>query len=300
MVRLGGRFLLAPIFSFSFHRVRITGRACQACPARRVRNAWVSTFYSKRVGDSSYPLYLYSMKQLPFLLLVLLAACKGSQKPIATEQEIKTQEGRIRIMEVWPEPNLKKMPDSMKPWVSIFRKAWADDQRYRMHNNMDYLRQHGPEQKRLDSINLAIVDSFFTHYGQWPYQKWAGFLAHHATGMVIQHAPLAKQEHYYPIMKKAYQDGEVGGETLAMLQDRINMRNKRLQLYGTQFNYVNNEQVLYPVADFDSLNARRKRMNLVPIENYYAMFKLKWDSAAYKKRLPELEKALGVVGMPVE
>jgi hypothetical protein len=240
------------------------------------------------------------MKQLPFLLLMFLVACKGSQPPVATDQEIKGQEARIRIREVWPEPNLKTMPDSMKAWVPIFRKVWADDQRYRMLTNMEYLRLHWPEQKRLDSINLHIVDSFFDRYGQWPYQKWAGFIAHKSTGMVIQHAPLAKQEHYYPMMKKAYQDGEVGGETLAMLQDRINLHNKRLQLYGSQFSYVNDTMVLYPVADVDSLNARRKRMNLVPIENYYAMFKLKWDFEAYKKRLPELEKALGVVGKPVE
>ena len=165
---------------------------------------------------------------------------------------------------------------------------------------MEYLRLHGSEQKRLDSINLAIVDSFFTLYGQWPYKKWAGFLAHKSTGMVIQHAPLAKQEQYYSIMKKAYQDGEVWGETLAMLQDRINIRNKRFQLYGTQFSYVNNQQVLYPVADVDSLAARRQRMGLIPIENYFTMFKLKWDLEAYKKSLPDLIRSLQVTGDPVE
>lgn len=230
----------------------------------------------------------------------MLFACRSTIRPSANDKQLNDHQGRIRIIEVMPELLLKKIPDSMKPWVPIFRKVWADDQRYRLQNNMEYLHLHGSEQKRLDSINLTIVDSFFTRYNRWPYKKWAGFLAEHATGLVIQHAPLAKQEHYYPIMKNAYQAGEVLGATLAMLQDRINVRNKRLQLYGTQFIYVDDKEVLYPVADVDSLDARRKRIGLIPIEGYFTMFKLKWDMEAYKKRLPELQKSLGVVGMPVE
>ncbi len=234
-------------------------------------------------------------------MLVLLAACKGSPRPVATAQEIKNQEGRIRIIEVLPEPCLKVMPDSMKHLVTIFRKVWADDQRYRMPSNMEYLRLHWPEQKKLDSINLTIVDSFFARYNRWPYKKWAGFLAQNATAMVIQHAPLPNQEHYYPIIKKAYQLGEVWGETLAPLQDRINLHNKRFQLYGSQlYEYPKNVYVLYPVADVDSLAARRKRMGMMPIENYLALFKLKWDLEAYKKSLPDLVKALQVNGEPVE
>lgn len=219
-----------------------------------------------------------------------------------TEEEIKMQEARIKMREILPEPYLKKMPDSMKHWVPIFRKVWADDQRYRMLTNMEYLSLHWPEQKRLDSINLAIVDSFFNRYGRWPYQKWAGFFAHRATGMIIQHAPLTKQEHYYPLIKKAYQDGEIGGETLAMLQDRINVRNKRFQLYGSQLcEYPKDEYVLYPVADVDSLDARRKRMGMISMDkNMELFFKLKWDLEAYKKSLPELVKALQVNGAPVE
>jgi hypothetical protein len=116
-----------------------------------------------------------------FYCSFFLTACKGSKPPVATDQEIKYQEGRIRIIEVCPEPFLKTMPDSMKDWVSIFRKVWADDQRYRMRNNMEYLQLHGPEQKRLDSINLAIVDSFFARYNKWPFKKWAGYLAQHAS-----------------------------------------------------------------------------------------------------------------------
>ena len=189
----------------------------------------------------------------------------------------------------------------MKHWVPIFRKVWADDQRYRMPSNMEYLRVHWPEQKKLDSINLVIVDSFFACYNKWPYKKWAGFLAQNATAMVIQHAPLAKQEHYYSIMKKAYEVGEMWGETLAPLQDRINLHNKRFQLYGSQlYEHPKNVYVLYPVADVDSLDARRKRMGMMPIEKYLALFKVKWDLEDYKKSLPELVKALQVNGAPVE
>jgi hypothetical protein len=240
------------------------------------------------------------MKQLPFLLILLLAACKSASQPKVTEQQIKDQAARIRVMEVFPELYLKTMPDSMKPWVPIFRKVNADDQRYRIDSNVAYMMLYKTEQKRLDSINLRIVDSFFTRYQRWPYEKWAGFLAQRATASVIQHAPLAKQEYYYPLMKKAYQAGEVVGWRFARLQDRINALNKRLQLYGTQFNYINNKQVLYPVADLDSLNARRQRMGLMSMEQHCKLFNLSWDFEAYKQQLPELQKTLGVYARPVE
>lgn len=102
-------------------------------------------------------------------------------------------------------------------------------------------------------------------------------------------------------MKKAYQIGEVWGETLAPLQDRINLHNKRFQLYGSQlYEYPKSVYLLYPVADVDSLDVRRKRMGMMPIENYLALFKIKWDLEAYKKALPDLVKALQVSGAPVE
>lgn len=199
-----------------------------------------------------------------------------------------------------PEPNLKTIPDSMKPWVSVFRQMWADDQRYRIINDMSYLLQNGVAQKQLDSINLHMVDSFFNRYNKWPDKNWVGLLGNRAVSLIIQHADLPYQEKYYPIVKRAWQDKQVAGETFAMLQDRINVKNKRLQLYGSQFCYVNNKQVLYPVANVDSLSIRRKQMGMVSIESYFAMFKLEWNLYTYKKSLPSLMSTLQVNGIPLE
>jgi hypothetical protein len=240
------------------------------------------------------------MKQLFYLCILLLAACKSARQPKVAEQRIKDHEARIRIMEVCPEFHIKSMPDSMKPWIPIFRKVLADDQRYRIDSDAAYTMKHRQQQMRLDAINLRIVDSFLTLYQRWPYQKWAGFLAQQAVGSVIQHAPLAKQEAYYPLVKKAYQVGEAEGSRLALLQDRINLRNNRPQLYGTQFRYINKQQVLYPVADVDSLDVRRRRMGLMSMERHCKLLNLPWDFEDYKKQLPELQKALGVSGLPVE
>lgn len=239
------------------------------------------------------------MKEWLFLLL-LFASCRSTGL-VTFEQQLKDHDARLVALAKMAESSLNVMPDSMKHWVPIFRKMLVNDQRYRLLNsNIGYTLRYAIEQNRLDSANIHIVDSFFNRYNRWPDKNWAGYLAHLTTSLILLHVDLKRQEHYYPLLKKAWQDGLVAGEGFAMLQDRINLYNKRPQVYGTQIKYYKNAKVLYPVADVDSLAERRKRVGLIPIEKYYADFNLTWDIGAYKKILPDLVKMYKVRGAPVE
>ena len=79
------------------------------------------------------------------------------------------------------------------------------------------------------------------------------------------------------------------------MEDRINMRNKRPQYYGTQVVYVGGKPVLYPVVSVDSIELYRKQLgNFIPLDKYLSSLHVDWNPAEYKKNLPALKEKLKV------
>jgi len=85
--------------------------------------------------------------------------------------------------------------------------------------------------------------------------------------LVVQHADLPVQQHYLPIIEKAVQEGEASGSSLALLQDRVLMREGRKTLYGTQLrrNEETGEWFLWPIENEEEVDARRAAMGMVPL-----------------------------------
>lgn len=52
--------------------------------------------------------------------------------------------------------------------------------------------------------------------------------------LVIQHADLVTQEKYLPMMREAVTKGNAKGSSLALLEDRVLIRNGKQQRYGSQ------------------------------------------------------------------
>ena len=112
--------------------------------------------------------------------------------------------------------------------------------------------------------------------------------ANSAIFLVIDHAEFAAQEKYYPVVKEKAEQGIIGKEDAATLQDRILMKKGEMQVYGTQTTRVviNGENInyLWPVKNPDQLDKLRKEVNLPPIAEYIAVFekqgiKLVWDKS---------------------
>ena len=144
---------------------------------------------------------------------------------------------------------------------------------------------------RLDAKNLAKVNNTVAKYG-WPSPQMIGFNGSFTMFLVIQHADLATQEKYLPIIRKAEKDGIILSSNLAILEDRVAMREGKRQLYGSQVttNKLTGTKYLYPIIDPDHVDERRKSMGLPPMDDYAKLMKITWDLDAYKKALPELEK----------
>jgi len=122
--------------------------------------------------------------------------------------------------------------------------------------------KHPTNQSRL----ATIIDS----HG-WPKSSVVGSMAASAAWAVVQHADLEYQNKYLPLIRSAAADGEARKSNLALLEDRIELREGRPQVYGTQVDTRNGVD-LFPVQDVANLDKRRAEVGLEPICTYLDRF----------------------------
>ncbi|WP_395053140.1 DUF6624 domain-containing protein [Flavobacterium sp.] len=142
-----------------------------------------------------------------------------------------------------------------------------------------------------DSINLIKIIKILDTKG-WVGKDKIGQQANSTLFLVIQHSDLAIQQKYLPMMKEAVKKGNADASSLALLEDRIALREGRKQIYGSQIgtNLKTNTQYVLPLEDPDNVNKRREEVGLDSIEEYIKNWNLTWNVEQYKKDLPELEK----------
>ncbi|MDQ2753520.1 MAG: alpha/beta hydrolase-fold protein [Bacteroidota bacterium] len=183
----------------------------------------------------------------------------------------------------------------------------ADDQKFR--NELDDVREkHGAQSKEMkslftnmsiaDSVNLLIVKDIISKYG-WLGADEIGNLANNTLFMVIQHSDLKTQEAYLPLMRKAVKNGKAKASDLALLEDRVALKEGRSQIYGSQlsWNLKTNTFIILPIIDPDNLDKRRAEVGLVQYAIYLKeSCNLTWDIEQYKKELPEIKRQF----MPIQ
>lgn len=129
-----------------------------------------------------------------------------------------------------------------------------------------------PEQKRrndmlgtrawdTDSTNLMMVNEILSEDG-FPRKSQVGELAMLAITAVFQHNPLEQQKEFLPQLEEAVRRGDIVPAYLALLKDRIDVREGRPQKYGTQWG----PDGLCPLLDASRVNEWRKEVGLPPIE----------------------------------
>ncbi len=92
--------------------------------------------------------------------------------------------------------------------------------------------------------------------------------------MIVQHAGLAVQQHYLPLIEQAALEGEAAASSLALLQDRVLMRQGKKTLYGTQLRRVEEtgEWFLWPIEDERNVDDRRARIGMGPLAEELAEY----------------------------
>lgn len=129
-----------------------------------------------------------------------------------------------------------------------------------------------------DSLNEAEVINIIENKG-WVGISLVGIQANMTLWLVIQHAPLETQEKFLPLLKESVLKGESQGSHLALLEDRIQMRNGKPQTYGSQIvrDEKTGKQIVYEVREPEYVNQRRKAVGLGPIEDYAKSWGIEWE-----------------------
>ncbi len=128
----------------------------------------------------------------------------------------------------------------------------------------------------IDSTNLVQVELLIAKYG-WMGRSFVGDRGNSALFFVIQHADLATQLKYVSLLEKSVEVGESRPSNLALLQDRILMRQGKKQIYGSQVVYSETgEQIFYQIEDEKNVNIRRAKMGMQPLEDYAKLFGIEY------------------------
>jgi uncharacterized membrane protein YphA (DoxX/SURF4 family) len=124
----------------------------------------------------------------------------------------------------------------------------------------DDFKDYFPLSKEIDSSNMLAVEKIIDKYG-YPGKSLVGEPINKAAYYVIQHS--TKIPKYIELIKSAANDGELSTSLAAMMEDRMLMYEGKEQIYGTQgrtinINEPNQQSLIWPIADFENVNKRRR------------------------------------------
>jgi hypothetical protein len=209
------------------------------------------------------------MKQLPLLLLILLATCSHVVKP---ESDAKVANPSLRA-------ELLKMENS--------------DQDIRLQA-MEQFKRTGEKvtipmlwvvfrMSNIDRANTGRMHRIVDQYG-WPGKTMVGDDGAGAAFLLLQHADrdTAFQKRCLPLLQEAAAKGEASKEDMALLTDRVLVAEGKKQLYGTQCGMKDTLVVVKPIEDSANVDKRRAEVGLYPLSVYIEMtkFVMKHGSAA--------------------
>ncbi|WP_185117047.1 DUF6624 domain-containing protein [Chryseobacterium sp. T16E-39] len=187
-----------------------------------------------------------------------------------------------------------------KPLVARLTNIYDEDQKYRQQIE-GIEKKYGSVSKELndhwkiiaqkDSLNLIEVKAILDQYG-WLGPDVVGSQGSTTIFLVIQHADLATQEKYLPMMREAVKNGKAKSSSLALLEDRVALRQGKRQIYGSQIGRDPETKVYFvsPLEDPDHVDKRRAEAGLPPLAEYIKNWQITWDVEQYKKDLPKLEE----------
>lgn len=162
-----------------------------------------------------------------------------------------------------------------------------EDQRYRGEMNV-VSKAHGwdsPQmdslwvlQNKADSINTARISEIIDENG-YPGKSIVGERHASTSFLVIQHADQETQEKYLPIITAAADEGEVRWSSVALLIDRVNLKQGKKQVYGSQVSRDpdTEEHFFLPIENPMKIDSIRESVGLGPLQQYADNWEFIWD-----------------------
>jgi hypothetical protein len=126
-------------------------------------------------------------------------------------------------------------------------------------------------QNAIDNANMTRLGEIIDRHG-WPGIRFAGYEGASNAFLVLQHADLDSQRKYLPLMRAAVLRNDALGKQLALLEDRVRMREGKPQIYGSQL--VGDPPLLAPIEDEAHVDERPRTVGLPPLAEYLKLFGL--------------------------
>lgn len=125
------------------------------------------------------------------------------------------------------------------------------------------------KQNAIDDANIKRLGEIVERNG-WPKRSVLGWKAASAAFAVVQHGSLADQQRFLPLVREAAANGEALPRNLAVLEDRILVREGKPQIYGSQIavDPVTQKHSFHAIDDEANVDRRRAAVGLDPLVEY--------------------------------
>lgn len=121
---------------------------------------------------------------------------------------------------------------------------------------------------RTDSALALRLREIIDEHG-WPDAERVGADAVHAAFLIVQHSPFHEfLSEMLPYVERDVRAGVLDAQDYAAMYDRNREHSGELQLYGTQYELVDDVLIRGPVEDPSNLDRRRADLGLMPIAEY--------------------------------
>lgn len=189
--------------------------------------------------------------------------------------------------------------DLDKPLVSKLEKIHTEDQKYRKEINgikekygweSNEMKAHWKVIQESDSINLIEIKKILDTKG-WLGKNVIGRKGNSTLFLVIQHSDIETQLEYLPMMREAVKNRNARPSSLALLEDRVALRQGKRQIYGSQIHSdkETKEKYVAPLIDPENVDKRRAEVGLGKLADYVGHWNLVWDVQKHKERIAKIE-----------
>ena len=189
--------------------------------------------------------------------------------------------------------------DLDKALIAILDSIHYEDQTYRKQigaiekefgRDSDEMKAHWEVINEKDAINLVKVTKVLDTRG-WLGANIIGEQGNSTLFLVIQHAGIETQTKYLPMMREAAKNGTAKASSLALLEDRVALRQGNRQIYGSQIgrDQETGEYYVSPLVDPENVDARRASVGLGTLAEYVGYWEMTWDIEKHKARTAKIE-----------
>ncbi len=183
--------------------------------------------------------------------------------------------------------------------VALLDTIFNEDQKYRksidsIKNKFGMysprLKKHWETIHRRDSINWKKVKMILDEYG-WLGKDKIGKQGNNTLFLVLQHADIDSQIKYLPMMKNAVRKGNAKPTHLALLEDRVSIKLKNKQIYGSQLmSKPDGSYYVLPIINPENVDRRRAEIGLNNMADYLSNWNMTWNVSQHLKMIDSIER----------